>query len=406
MNGILIGEKLGHSFSADIHKKLGVNYSLQELKSEQLKGFVENCLANYFNVTIPYKKQIIPYLDIVDESAKKIGAVNTVVIKDGKKCGYNTDYMGFKSLIEKNNIPIKNKSVLILGTGGTKNTVQAVVTDLGAKIVRVVSRNGEINYSNCYFNDVNVIINTTPVGMYPNNDDISLDLKKFTNLQAVVDCVYNPINTKFVLQAKSLGIKACGGLYMLVAQAVWAYSLVNEVDFSVTDKIYNELLLNKTNIALVGMPSCGKTTIGKILAEKCGKTFVDTDLEIVKTYGDIPSIFSSLGEVGFRDIESKTICNVAKEGSQVISTGGGAILREQNVIALKQNSIIVYVDRDLDLLSTEGRPLSKDRKTLQEMKKIREPIYLKVSDIVVKNNKAPEQVAEEILKEVLSVTCN
>ena len=405
MKGALIGEKLGHSFSADIHSKLGAQYSLIELNSEEIEGFVKNCDLDYFNVTIPYKKQIIPYLDYIDSSAKKIGAVNTVVLKNGKKYGYNTDYMGFKSLLEQNRIDIKDKNILILGTGGTKNTAQAVLEDMGAKRVRVVSRNGEINYSNCYFEDINVIVNTTPVGMYPKVEDVNIDLTRYPRLEAVVDCIYNPLNTKLVLKAKELGVKACSGLYMLVAQAVWAYSLVSSVDFSVTDKIYNELYLKKLNIALIGMPSSGKTTIGKILAQKCGKKFVDTDEEIVKVHGDIPSMFEK-GERVFRDIESGVIKEVSLQSGQVISTGGGAVLREENRIALKQNSIIVYIDRDLEKLSTEGRPLSKNIRTLTQMKKVREPIYLSLKDISVKNDKTPAEVAEEILQEVLNATRN
>ncbi len=401
MKGVLIGEKLGHSFSAEIHARLGSDYSLCEVEKDKLKEFVDNCNLNYFNVTIPYKKEIMPYLDFIDDKAKSIGAVNTVINNNGQKWGYNTDYYGFKSLIETNKVIIKGKSVLILGTGGTKETVSAVLKDLGAKKIRVVSRNGEINYSNCYFEDVNIIVNTTPVGMFPKLDTVELDLQKFKNLQVVIDCIYNPLKTKLVINAQNLGIKAFGGLYMLVSQAVWANKLVNDkIDISVTNKIYNQLLNQKQNIALIGMPSSGKTTIGKILARLTGKEFIDTDKLIVEKYGDIPTIFSNLGEEKFREYETEIIKQVSAKNNCIISTGGGSVLKQDNRVELKQNSIVVYLDRDIYSLDTCGRPLSKDLNTLLEMKKKRHPIYLSACDFVIENDCDPSEVAQKILKEI------
>ncbi len=401
MKGVLIGEKLGHSFSAEIHNKLGSDYSLCEVERVNLKDFVSSCTLDYYNVTIPYKKEIMPFLDYVDEKAKAIGAVNTVINKNGKKWGYNTDYYGFKALLEKNCVKVKDKSILILGTGGTKETATAVLNDMGAKTIRVVSRNGEINYSNCYFDDVNIIVNTTPVGMYPNLDMVDIDLEKFTNIEVVVDCIYNPLKTKLVLKANSLGLNAFGGLYMLVSQAVWANKLVNpNIDVSITDKIYEELLSQKENIVLIGMPSSGKTTIGKILAKKTGKEFIDTDELITNKYGDIPTIFATEGEDKFRAYEAEIIKEVCIKNNCIISTGGGAILKEGNRTLLQLNSKIIYIDRDVYGLQTVGRPLSKDLNTLIEMKKIRHPIYLKVSDFTVDNNDSPQNAVEQILREI------
>jgi len=401
MKGSLIGEKLVHSFSKEIHTSFGVDYSLTELRKDEVESFVKNTSLDYFNVTIPYKKLVIPYLDCIDSASQKIGAVNTVVNKNGKKYGYNTDYYGFKALLEKNNILVKDKNILILGTGGTKETVTAVVTDLGAKSIKVVSRKGEINYSNCYFSNVNVIINTTPVGMYPNLEYPQIDLTKYPNLTAVVDCIYNPLKTKLILQAESLGLNCCGGLYMLVAQAVYAYKLVDDsLNINIIDKIYNELLFSKQNIVLVGMPSCGKSTIGKILSEKLNKEFIDTDQLIVEKYGDIPSIFTNFGEKVFRDYEKEIIERVSKLNNKVIATGGGAVLNKENIISLKHNSIIIYIDRDLDLLETIGRPLSKDKNALIEMKKIREPIYSSCCNFTIKNCGDIETTIKEIIKEL------
>jgi len=401
MKAVLIGEKLGHSFSAEIHTKLGVDYSLCEVERSNLENFAKTSKLDFYNVTIPYKKEIMPYLDCIDEKAKQIGAVNTVINKNGKKWGYNTDYYGFKSLLEKNKVIVKDKSVLILGTGGTKETATQVLKDLGAKNIRVVSRNGEINYTNCYFSDTNIIVNTTPVGMFPKMEMVDIDLEKFPSLEVVADCIYNPLNTKLVLKAKTLGINAFGGLYMLVSQAVWANKLVNDnLDISVTNDIYKELLAKKQNITLIGMPSSGKTTIGKLLAEITGKEFIDTDELIVQKYGDIPKIFAEFGEEKFREYETEIIREVSSKTNAIISTGGGAVLRKENIVLLKQNSKIVFIDRDIFALEFDGRPLSKDRETLIKMKKIRQPIYESVCDYKVVNDKNPKEIAKSI-KEII-----
>ncbi len=401
MKGALIGEKLSHSFSAEIHKQLGVDYSLVQLKKEEISAFVKDCNLDFFNVTIPYKKEIIQYLDFVDSASEKIGAVNTVIIKDGKKFGYNTDYYGFKLMLEKNKIVVNDKNVLILGTGGTKETVSCVLKDLGAKKIIIVSRNGEINYTNCYFQDVEVIVNTTPVGMYPNFEMVNLDLTRFKNLYAVVDCIYNPLKTKLILQAEKLNIQAVSGLYMLVAQAVHANLLINKkISASIVDKIYKDLLFKKQNIVLVGMPGCGKSTIGKLLSKKLDKCYVDTDNLIELENGKIVDIFKIFGEDKFREIETKVVLKVSKENGKIISTGGGVVLKEENVESLKHNSIIIYIKRDVNLLKTDGRPLSKNLDNLISMQKIREPLYNKCADIIVENNNEINVVLDKIVEEI------
>ena len=304
-------------------------------------------------------------------------------------------------MLQKNDVQVKGQNILILGTGGTKETVNAVMQYLDAKTIRIVSRNGEINYSNCYFNDINIIVNTTPVGMYPKLGIVDLDLTKFSNLKAVIDVVYNPLNTNFVLKGKFLSVNSFGGLYMLVAQAVKAYSLVDEsVDFSIIDKIYKDLLKEKMNIVLVGMPSCGKTTIAELLAKKLNKKFVDTDKIITENFGDIPSIFASYGEEYFRNCETRVIKEVSLNTNQIIATGGGAILREENIYNFKSNSVIVYIDRDVNLLLTEGRPLSKDKQSILKLKEIREPIYNSCCDIKVENNSTIDVVVDRIIEEL------
>ncbi len=387
----LIGEKLGHSFSKIIHESIAsYSYELKEIPKNDLDRFMREKSFSGVNVTIPYKTAVIPYLDFVDESAKKIGAVNTVVNREGRLCGYNTDFYGLKGLLLKNGFNIENKKVLILGSGGTSKTAFAVCESLKASEIITVSRKGDVNYENIYdlHSDADYIINTTPCGMYPDNFSSPLELSAFKKLEGVADVIYNPLKTSLCVQAKNLGKKSCNGLYMLVMQAVFAAEKFIDIVLDkeeISDRIYRQLLNEKRNIVLVGMPGSGKTTIGKALAEKTGKVFVDTDDMIVSTYGDIPSIFEKRGEAYFRDLEAEKVREAAALSGMIIATGGGAVLRKDNVDALRQNGVLIFLDRPIeDIVPTDDRPLSSDYEALKKRFDERYDRYLEVSDYVIK----------------------
>lgn len=406
----LIGEHLKHSFSKAIHEQIGdYVYEILEIEPQNVEAFMKNRDFCGINVTIPYKEKVIPYLDFVDESAKKIGAVNTVVNRDGKLYGYNTDYSGMLSLAKRIGLEIKDKKVLIIGTGGTSKTATAVVSDLGAREIIYVSNvcvPGAYSYEEIYKNhlDTQIIFNTSPVGMYPKNEGMPIDLKKFPLLEGVLDVVYNPIRTRLVQRARELGLKSEGGLYMLGAQAVYAYEHFtgNKASVELCDRVYKNVLSDKENIVLVGMPSSGKTSVGTYLAEKTGKRLIDTDSLIVEKNGmDIPSIFEKYGEEHFRALESEAVAEASKQNGVIIATGGGAILRKENVNALKQNGVLYFLDRGLELLMpTEDRPLARDREAIEKRYKERYPIYCSVADKRVNGSQTISQVANEILKGV------
>ena len=405
----LIGEKLGHSFSKTVHSKLtDYNYELKEIKKEEFDFFMQKKDFKAINVTIPYKQDVIKYLDFISENAKKIGAVNTIVNKNGKLYGYNTDYLGLVALIKHNKMELQGKKVLILGSGGTSKTAKTVAEDLGAREVYRVSRkdsNRTITYNDAYKNhtDAQVIINTTPCGMYPNIDTCAIDISKFNNLDTVIDVVYNPLSTYLVVEAKKLGIKASGGIYMLVAQAAFAAEHFISKSFpeSEINKIVNEIVKEKQNIVLIGMPGCGKSTIGKQLAKDLNKDFVDTDEEIINREGiSISEIFSLKGETEFRKIESDVIREISSRQGLVIATGGGAILNSKNIDLLKENGIILFLDRDInDIVATDDRPLSSNREDLEKRYNERYPIYLQSADFRIE---CTNQVNENIkaIKEV------
>ena len=369
----LIGEKLGHSFSKIIHEKIAdYTYELKEISKESLDAFMSEREFRCINVTIPYKEAVIPHLYFIDEAAKAMGAVNTIVNRDGKLYGYNTDFDGMRLMIEKNGFSLSGAKVLILGSGGTAKTAKAVSEHLGAREIITVSRSGEVNYDNVYklHSDADFIINTTPCGMYPNNDTFAVEPALFTSLKGIIDAVYNPLETTLVQKGEKLGIKGVTGLYMLVAQAVLACSIFTEKDFDVkkaSDEVFSEIMKEKQNIVLVGMPGSGKSTIGKALAEKLGRDFVDTDDVITQRHGVISGIFAEHGESYFRDRESEAVRDTAKDSSLVIATGGGAILREQNVDMLRQNGVIFFLNRPLeDIIPTDDRPLSSNLKDLNK----------------------------------------
>ena len=405
----LIGEHLKHSFSKAIHAQIGdYDYEIKEIEPNNVSSFIKERDFLGINVTIPYKETVIPMLDYVDKAALSIGAVNTVVNKDGVLHGYNTDYSGMKALVERAGVNAFSKKVLIIGTGGTSKTATQVVKDLGAKEIIYVSNievAGAYSYEEVYksHTDVQVIFNTSPVGMYPKNEGLPIDLEKFPMLEGVIDVVYNPIRTNLVLKAQSMGLKAQGGLYMLGAQGVFAaeHFGVGKADFGLCQRVYKSVLNSKDNITLIGMPSSGKTTVGKLLAEKTGKTFVDTDIEIVKRIGiKIPLYFEKHGEASFREIECSVIEEVAKQNNQIIATGGGAVLNKDNIRRLKQNGKVYFLDRSLELLCpTDDRPLSSTKEAIKKRYDERYSIYCSSCDVRVNGDGTPNEVADLICED-------
>ena len=404
----LIGEKLGHSFSREIHARLrGYDYELRELRPDEVEEFLAKREFRGINVTIPYKETVIPYLDEIDEAARQIGAVNTVVNRGGKLFGYNTDYTGMRELMLREGIEPAGKKVLVLGSGGTSKTAMTVAKSLGAETILRVSRTKRdncITYEEArkIHSDARIIINATPVGMYPNGDACPIDIEAFPNLTGVVDAIYNPLRTKLVLAAKARGITAAGGLYMLVGQAAAAaeHFTGEKGDPTDVERVYRELLSEKENLILTGMPGVGKTTIGKILAKRLGREFVDCDDVIVgKTGCDIPTIFAEQGEKAFRDLETEVIRELSVTGGKVIAPGGGAILRPENVAALKSNGRIIFLDRPLSsITATEGRPLSANREALEARYRERYPIYCATCDAHVEIDGTVGETADAVLE--------
>lgn len=398
----LIGEKLGHSFSPQIHSYLAdYDYQLYEMEESEVENFVKNSDLNAFNVTIPYKKTVMKYLDYISPEATRIGAVNTVVRKNGKIYGYNTDYFGIMYTVGNSGVEIKGKKVLILGSGGASVTANTAMHDLGASQVVVISRRGEDNYENISkHKDADIIINTTPVGMYPNNGVAPLDLSVFTSLTWVFDMIFNPKRTKLLYQAEQLGIPVANGLLMLVAQAKKAceFFLDTKIDDNEIEYIEERIAVNSQNIVLVGMPGCGKTTVGKRVAQILGRDFIDLDEEIEKRAGmTIPEIFEKQGEAGFRVIEQQVVSEIGKKSWLVISTGGGVVTRSENYYPLYQNSQIVFLQRDINQLCCDGRPLSQKGK-LEEMYKRRYPLYMSFSSAVAQGTNDVETTAINIIK--------
>lgn len=408
-----IGKKLTHSFSKDIHAYLAdYEYELIELSENEIQPFFEKKDFTAVNVTIPYKETVIPYLDFVSDIAKRIGAVNTVVNRGGKLYGYNTDYYGMKALVERVGIDLRGKKVLVLGTGGTSKTARVLSSDMGARETLTVSRRkseDSITYDEAasLHSDADVIINTTPVGMYPDCASKPIDITPFEKLSGVVDAVYNPLRTKLVLDAQKRGIKAEGGLFMLVMQAVVAVEKFLDSDISkdVADGVFSSVLASKENIVLTGMPGSGKSTVGKIL-DVDGYEFFDTDDQIEKRCGcSIKELIESKGEMYFRDLESEVIRDLSKENRRIISTGGGAVLREENVRALKQNGRIFFIDAPLSRLSaTSDRPLSNTDDKLKKLYNDRIDIYKATADATVPDHDSPLAEAEYILKKRMELT--
>ena len=437
----LIGGRLGHSWSAEIHRAFGrYDYELLELSPAELGPFLEARDFAGLNVTIPYKEAVIPYLDRLDPAAAAIGAVNTVVNRGGVLWGYNTDFGGMAAALVRDGIDLKGKTVLILGTGGSSKTALAVCRSLGAAQIFRVSRtdkDGALSYTEAYarfgrllprdsgsdaphpsapaalppspegegFGPADtqrpVLINCTPVGMWPNNDETPLSLTRCQGPSCVFDCVYNPLRTRLVLEAQARGIPAAGGLYMLVKQAALACGLFTGIpaEDEQLDIIYNSLLREQENIVLIGMPGAGKTTIGRILAQKCGKKFVDIDEELVARTGKpVSAIFAASGEECFRDLESAAVREAAALSGAVIATGGGTVLRAENVRRLKQNGRLVFLDRPLAaLVPSPDRPLGDTAEKVARLSAERAPLYAAAADLTVPVAGSPEETAEAVL---------
>lgn len=416
----LLGRRLGHSWSVPIHQALGCeDYRLIELEPEELGDFLRREDIGGLNVTIPYKRDVMAFCDVIDEGAKAIGSVNTVVRREGKLYGYNTDIDGFLYMLRRARISLMGKKVVVLGSGGASLTAQAAAKREGAREVVVVSRTGPDNYENLpqRHGDAEVLVNTTPVGMWPRLEEAPVDLRLLPAVTDVVDVIYNPGRTNLLLQASGwnrnefyyddLGLwderyfRCAGGLSMLAAQAKRAEELFFDrtIPDGDTEKIVAWLWQDRTNIVLVGMPGCGKTTVGRALARLSGKPFVDLDEEIVRRAGkSIPDIFREEGEAAFRELEAQVLADVCARSGQVIATGGGAVLRAENRAAMRRTGWVYFLCRNLEELPTDGRPLSQ-KGSLEEMYRVRKPLYSAAADTVIDNSVALEATAELIWRD-------
>ena len=397
----LLGRKLGHSYSPQIHANLGdYSYALFEKEPDQLEHFLKNGQFSGLNVTVPYKKSVIPYLDELSPRARELGAVNTIVRRDGKLIGHNTDYFGFAQMLQQSGLDVGGKKVLVLGSGGASNTAVAVLQEQNAQVV-VISRSGENNYQNLYLHtDARVIVNTTPVGMYPATEQSPIHIDVFPHLEGVLDVIYNPARTALLRQAEERGLITANGLLMLVAQAAEAsqWFTGNTVPRDKVGEIYKKLRQQMENIVLIGMPGCGKSSVGRYLAERTGKPFVDADEEITNLAGkSIPEIFAQDGETAFRDWETRALSQLGKQSGLVIATGGGCVTRTDNYRLLHQNGVIFCLDRNIDQLPVDGRPLSQSGK-LEEMYALRKPLYDQFADYHIDCNGSIQSAAEEIMR--------
>ena len=416
----LIGEHLGHSFSKQIQTRIAeienvkdYDYQLVELDKEEFKEFMEKKDFKGINVTIPYKKDVIPYLDEMDESAKAIGAVNTIINVDGKLKGYNTDFGGFLYMVKAHNVHMEGKKVLIIGNGGACAAVKAVCKHENAKDIVIVSRSanrGAIGYDEMYTShlDADIVVNTSPVGMFPNIVNAPIDVSWFHKLECVLDVVYNPILTRLCFEAQEADIKRVIGLEMLIAQAKYTFEIFKNMSFndSIIDEIKKEMLKDRCNIVLIGMPSAGKTTIGKMLEGKLGKEFFDLDDMIIAKAGkSIPEIFQESGEAGFRAIETEVAIEASKMNNKIIATGGGVVKHKVNRDFLRLNGITIFIDRDIDKLisSDPNRPLSSSKQALQQMYKERYPLYQKYAAYIAVNNANIEETVDDIVNAYHSI---
>ncbi len=401
----LLGRSLSHSYSPAIHKEFGSwPYDLYEKEPEELESFILQGDWSGLNVTIPYKKDVLRFCHTLSPQAKALGCVNTLVRQpDGKILGDNTDYYGFHKMALALDVSYKGKKALILGSGGASVTAQAVLQQLGCKVI-VISRSGENNYKNLFLHkDAAILVNTTPVGMYPGNGEAPVELQGFPLLEAVIDVIYNPRRTELIMRAEKLGIPHASGLKMLVYQAAKASALFtgNEISQEMIGAVYKKIAHDSENIILIGMPGCGKSTIGKILAAKLGRPFYDSDKEIEKVIGmEIPAFFAQYGENAFRQAESRILRQLGCLSGAVIATGGGCVTKEQNYWHLHQNGRILWLKRELNLLSREDRPVTT-RDGVAAIYKKRSPLYEAWSDLSIENDQEPGAVVDRILEAIM-----
>lgn len=405
----VLGEYLKHSFSKEIHETLAnCEYNLFSITKDKVEEFITKREFKAINVTMPYKETVIPYLYFIDENAKNIGAVNTIVNRDGKLYGYNTDFYGMKALFSHAKIKVGGKKIAILGNGGTSKTARAVASSLNAAETLTVSRSkkdGTIIYDELYENhkDVEIIINATPAGMYPNIFGKPLELSNFTKLSGVVDVVYNPLRTPLILEARKRGIASEGGLYMLVAQAIRASEIFRGIkyDEKTLNTVFKKIKGEKENIVLTGMPASGKSTVGKLIAAQLGREFVDTDKLIEeKANKKIADIFSQGGEAKFREIESEVVREVSSKTGVIIATGGGAPIRPENVTALSENGRIYFIDRPLEkLIPTEDRPLASNAKDIKKRYEERYETYKLTADVRIDSDCNAKDVVKKIIED-------
>ncbi len=410
----LIGHPVKQSFSQEVHAEIAkvfdhpYSYGLLDIPDEKaLDGFLKKKEFKAVNVTLPYKKAVLPYLDSISEEAKSIGAVNVIVNKGGKLCGDNSDYYGLKDLILRSKEDFKGKSALILGTGGTSNTAYTVLTDLGCSPVYKVSRTkkgGALSYEEAKEKgkEISFIVNATPCGMFPYEEDIPLSLEDFPNLKGAFDVIYHPLRTNFILEAQKRGVYSEGGLYMLVAQAFYAYFMFfgKKAETDPIDPVFRKILKERENIVLIGMPSSGKSTLGKIVADRLHRPFFDVDTEIEKKIGkSIADYFKDHTEKEFRDVEEETVKEISALSKAVIATGGGTVLRPINVKRLKRDGKLFYLDRPVEkLVPTASRPLSSSIDALYELYNRRRPLYEEAKDALIDASKEIDEVAEEIVE--------
>lgn len=401
----LLGERLGHSFSPEIHRQLGgYDYRLFEKRPEQLDSFLRSHEFDGLNVTIPYKKAVIPYCQELTDQARRIGSVNTILRRpDGTLLGHNTDYEGFRYMLEKAGARVKGRKALVLGSGGAALTVRAALADLGVGEMVTISRSGPDNYGNLErHKDAQIIVNATPVGMCPNNEDCPVDLEQFPKCEEVFDLIYNPARTRLLLAAQQRGLVWANGLGMLVSQARGSAEMFlnAKIPDERVDEVVRAMEGKAKNLILIGMPGCGKSTVGQALARRLGRPLVDLDEEIVREAGtSIPEIFAHQGEEAFRKIEHRLLLKAAQQSGAVIATGGGIVTRKENMDPMRQNSVVIFLRRELNLLPREGRPLSQ-RDGLEKLYRQRLPLYKKVADIAV-DNVVVEETASEIIRRVL-----
>lgn len=398
----LLGKKLGHSYSKIIHAFLApYSYTLFEREENEVENFIKNGPFDAINVTVPYKKTVIPYLDELSDTARRLGAVNTVVRrKDGTLYGDNTDFYGFSYMLDSAKIDVSGKKVLVLGAGGASATVCAVLSERDAAEINVFSSrdNTPENIKRC--SDAEIIVNATPVGMYPNNEETPIDLADFERCEGVLDLIYNPARTTLICDAQERGIKCAGGLSMLVAQAVLACEIFTstKIDDAKIPEIIDKIEKMQENIVLIGMPGCGKSTLGKLLSKRLEREFVDTDIEIVKLAGkDIPEIFAEEGEDAFRDLETRVTKDVSKRSGAVIATGGGVVKRRENYLPLHRNSKIVFLDRDINSLDTIGRPLSQ-KEGVEKLYRERIGLYRSFADTTVAVSDDAEETYSRLIE--------